>query len=194
MNIKIYYHNESPRTDFHEAEGAFPDGITADGSQHHLVYDGELGDLEISDSQNDKDILQDLFIYLSDNRPRKFSGDYRQIIIGDIISLDERNYMCRTRDWLKIDFALSKIQIDPEPFDEAGTCIDNFIEELSKILEDDTPLFQEAIRLDDLSREQLNALIGIHGKLVGAIEFHRDNYKRIQARRKKDKILTKTHF
>jgi hypothetical protein len=104
MKIKIYHHDEIVSLEYNEAPDALPEGLLFDGSHHQLVWKGEAKELNLSEAENDQKLLENLFsISGSGKMPDFLIERYRPIGYGDIVIIDKRAYVCRTKDWLAIE-------------------------------------------------------------------------------------------
>lgn len=104
MQIKIYHHKEIISPEYNEAPDALPEGLVFDGSHHRLVWKGAAQELNLSETENDQMLLEDLFSISGRGKMSGFLIErYRPLDYGDVVLIDNRAYVCRTKDWLAIE-------------------------------------------------------------------------------------------
>jgi hypothetical protein len=104
MKIKIYHHDEIVSPNYNAASDELPEGILFDGSHHRLVWKGEEKDLNLSEAEKDQMLLENLFSISGGGKiPGFLIERYRPLGYGDVVIIDKRAYVCRTKDWLPIE-------------------------------------------------------------------------------------------
>lgn len=104
MKIKIYYHNEILSPAFGEKPDELPAELLFDGSHHRLVWKGSRADLYLPANETDVRLLEILFSLSGEKRlPNFLIESYRPLSYGDVVVIDRRAFVCRTKDWMAID-------------------------------------------------------------------------------------------
>lgn len=104
MRIKIYHHDEIVSPEYNEKENVLPEDLLFDGSHHRLVWKGEAKELNLSETENGQTLLENLFSISGHGKMPGFLIErYRPLGYGDVVIIDKRAHVCRTKDWLPIE-------------------------------------------------------------------------------------------
>jgi hypothetical protein len=103
MKIAIYYTDFTTTPDY---SNRGYESVARDFDENKLTYRlvWANGDRKLNfGSPDDSETLEAVFNYLNLQEPDGFAERFRSVSIGDVVCLDDRCYLCQTRDWRRLE-------------------------------------------------------------------------------------------